>query len=96
MTEAVPLTEPAAEGAKVVVKVTLWPGFKLVGRVSPVIVKLALLTLACEIVTVDPPVFVSVSGKEALLPACTLPKPRLAGFADSAPGLLWGLLGLTA
>jgi hypothetical protein len=55
-----------------------------------------LLTLACEIVTVDPPVFVSVSGKEALLPACTLPKPRLAGFADSAPGLLWGLLGLTA
>ena len=85
--ETAPLAEPAAEGENIALKVTLWFGLRVVGRLSPVIVKLALLTLACEIVTGDPPVFVSVSDRVELLPACTLPKPRLEGFADRIPGL---------
>lgn len=35
--------------------------------------------------TVEPPVFVTVSDKAWLAPVCTVPKFRLVGFAPSAP-----------
>ena len=35
----------------------------------------------------DPPVFVSVSDRVALLPTGMLPKERLAALAESAPGV---------
>ncbi len=63
-----PLTTPVTAGANVAVKVTLWLGVRVVGRVSPVMEKPAPVTLACEIVTVVPPVLVSVSDRLALLP----------------------------
>jgi hypothetical protein len=42
---------------------------------------------AAEIVRLDPPELVSVSDKLELLPSCTLPNPRLVGFAVSVPGV---------
>jgi hypothetical protein len=43
---------------------------------------------AAEIVRLDPPELVSVSDKLELLPSCTLPNPRLVGFAVSVPGAM--------
>ena len=40
----------------------------------------------CEIVTLEPPEFVTVSDCDWLLPTVTLPKLRLVGFDPSAPG----------
>jgi len=63
-----PLAEPAAVGAKVTVNVTLWFEESEVGKVNPVIEKTAPVTLAWDIVTVDPPVLVTVSDLLLLLP----------------------------
>ena len=40
---------------------------------------------ALEIVTLEPPVFVTVTGTELLLPRVTFPKMTLLGFAVSEP-----------
>ena len=37
--------------------------------------------------TLEPPVLVTVSDRDCLLPTITLPKLRLAGFDPSAPGV---------
>ena len=58
---------------------------RLRGRVSPLMEKPVPLALAAEMVTVDPPVLVSVSDRFALLPTCTLPKARLVGAGVSVP-----------
>jgi hypothetical protein len=55
------------------------------GKLSPLIENAAAVELTCEMVTADPPVLVSVSGKFVLLPTCTLPNARVVGFAASAP-----------
>jgi hypothetical protein len=81
----VPLTAPLAVGANAAVNVTLCVGFSVVGKVSPLIENPAPLAEAAEIVTAAPPVFVSVSDKFELLPTCTLPNARLAGFGLSVP-----------
>lgn len=80
-----PLIIPPLEGVKVAVNVTLWFAARLRGSDNPLIEKVAPDTLACEIVTLDPPVFVTVSERFALLPTCTLPKPSEEGFADNVP-----------
>jgi hypothetical protein len=41
-----------------------------------------------EIVSAEPPEFVTVSARVALLPVVTLPKLRLAGFAVSWPDVV--------
>jgi hypothetical protein len=56
-----PETFPAALGVKSTLKFALWPGFRVRGRIRPVMLKLALLTDACETVTADPPPFVRVT-----------------------------------
>jgi hypothetical protein len=66
---SVPVAEPVAAGAKATVKVTLWLGFSVVGRVKPLSEKPVPVVLDCEMVTADPPVFVKVSDKCALLPS---------------------------
>jgi hypothetical protein len=68
MMARLPLTAPLAVGAKVAVNVRLWPAVRVAGNVSPVIEKPVPVTFACEIVTVVPPVLVSVSERFALLP----------------------------
>lgn len=82
-----PLTAPVAAGVKLAVKVTLWPDVRVAGKVSPVLEKPEPVTFACEIVTVVPPVLVSVSDRLALPPTCTLPNERLAGLGESVPGV---------
>jgi hypothetical protein len=80
-----PLTAPAPEGVKVAVNVTLWFAARLRGNDNPLMVKAAPVTLACEIVTLEPPVLVTVSERLALLPTCTLPNPSEEGFGDKVP-----------
>ena len=55
------------------------------GKVSPLIEKAAPVKFACEMVTVDPPVLLSVSDKLALLPTGTLPNAKLVWFAVRVP-----------
>ena len=57
----VPLAAPVACGAKVTVKLVLCEGFNVSGAVMPLRVKPVPLMLACETLTLVPPVFVSVT-----------------------------------
>jgi hypothetical protein len=87
-TDRLPLAAPALVGVKVAVKVMLWLAVRLMGNpLNPLMAKPVPLKFACEIAIVDPPVLVSVSDKFVLLPTCTLPNPRLVGFAVSVPGV---------
>jgi hypothetical protein len=70
-------------GAKVTLNVTLCPGESVSGRFNPLRLNPAPLTTDLEIVTLKLPELVSVSGSVLLLPVCTLPKFKLAGFALS-------------
>src|SRR5580698_8493342 len=72
-------------GAKTALKVTLAPGFKTSGKLSPLMLKPVPETVAPERVTLDPPVFVSASVRVALAPTCTLPNDRLDGLPMSCP-----------
>jgi hypothetical protein len=56
-----PLVVAADVGENATLKLTLWPGFKVAGRLSPVVLKLEVAP-AAEIVTLVPPELVSVSG----------------------------------
>jgi len=80
-----PLTLAADCGANTVLKVTLAPGLSASGTVSPLMLNPVPVAVACEIVTLDPPVFVIESVKVTLLPIWALPKARLAGLAVSVP-----------
>ena len=82
-----PDTAPPAVGAKVTVNEVLWPAFNVIGNVSPLMLKPAPLALAAEIVTLLPPLFVSVSDQFELLPTVTLPNARLLGFGVKVPGV---------
>ena len=84
--DTVPLAAPALVGANVTVNVTLWFEESVAGKVNPLTEKAPPLTVAWEMVTADPPVFVNVSDLPLLLPTCTLPNGRLDGFAASVPG----------
>jgi hypothetical protein len=81
-----PLTLPAATGVNATVKVALWPAASVTGVVIPLRLYPVPLTPTWEIVTLVPPVFVTVSDRDCLLPTVMLPKPRLVGFEPSPPG----------
>ena len=66
--DTVPLATPALVGANVTVNVTLWFEESVAGKVNPLTEKAPPLTLAWEMVTADPPVFVNVSDLLLLLP----------------------------
>jgi hypothetical protein len=63
-----PLTELPDVGAKVTLKLTLWPALKFVGKVDPLALKPEPVALAAEIVTLDPPELVKVSVSVCELP----------------------------
>jgi hypothetical protein len=67
-TDRLPLAAAALAGVKVAVNVTLWFVVRVAGKVNPLIEKPVPLKFACEMVTDDPPVLVSVSDKFLLLP----------------------------
>jgi hypothetical protein len=86
VTVTLPLTLPAETGAKVTLKVALWPALSVAGVEIPLTEKPEPLLATFEIVRVEPPVFVTVSDNTCLLPSGTDPKSKLVGFAPSAPG----------
>lgn len=85
LTVSVPLALAAAVGVKVTLNVWLFPAASVTGVVMPLTLNPVLANTA-EIVTLSPPVFVTVCERVWLFPTCTLPKPRLVGFAVSVPG----------
>ena len=85
--ESVPVGDPAEVGDNDAVNVTLWFGFSVAGRARPLIENPVPLTFACEIVTAEAPVFVRVSERLLWLPTTTVPNAKVAGFAESVPGV---------
>jgi len=82
-----PLTAPAEAGVNDTLKVALWPDVSVTGAVIPLTLKPDPLTPTCGIVTLDPPLFVTVSERVCLFDTCTLPKLRLVGFDPSVPAV---------
>jgi len=80
-----PLTLPPACGANVVVKLALWPGANVSGKLRPLTLKPAPAIEACEMVRLDPPELIRLPAKVLLEPSKTLPKSKLAGLAVSCP-----------
>jgi hypothetical protein len=83
-TASVPLVVPVALGPKVTVNVTRCCGDNVIGRLSPLTEKPMPLMFACEIVSADPPVLVSVSERLELLVVRTLPKESVDDDAARA------------
>jgi hypothetical protein len=72
-TEILPVTFPAAAGAKVAVKVAVCPGVRITPE-APVALKPAPETVTFEIVMLEFPAFVSVTDCVPLFGMVTLPK----------------------
>ena len=81
--ETLPLALPLVLGAKVILKVTLWPPARVKGRFRPPMLKPDPATVALKRAMLDLPEFVSVSNWVFLFPTCTLPKLMLVGLAVS-------------
>lgn len=81
-----PLNAPLAVGVNAALKVALWPEVSVTGVVIPLRLNPVPLIRACAIVTLAPPVLVTVSESVPLPPTVTLPKLTLVGFALKAPG----------
>ena len=85
VTVTLPLALLAVCGVNVTVKLVLCPAVSVTEPEIPLSVKPVPLIPTCEIMTVEPPVLVTVSDSAWLVPVCTVPKFRLVGFAPSAP-----------
>jgi len=83
-----PVALPPDVGAKATLKVTLCPAARLSGGVIPLKLNPVPPDVIWEMVNDEPPELVSVSESEALVPAGTPPKLRLAGLAASWPGVV--------
>ena len=66
--DKLPFTVPDVVGVNMTVKVTLWPPVSVVGKFSPDTEKAEPVTLAWVMVTLAPPVFVTVSDRLPVLP----------------------------
>lgn len=84
-TEMLPVAAPVVVGAKLALKLVLWPAFSVKGKLRPVMLKPVPVAVAAVMVMLVPPELVSVSESVCVLFNCTLPKLRLDGFAVSAP-----------
>jgi SpoU rRNA methylase family enzyme len=82
-----PLAAPAEGGVNETLKVALCPDVSVTGAAMPFTLKPDPLTPTCEIVTLWPPLFVTVSDSVCLFDTCTLPKLRLVGFDPSVPAV---------
>jgi len=74
-------------GVNSTLKVTLAPGLNVRGRFSPLMLNAACVDVACDTVTLVPPVLVRASVITRLLPIWALPKARALGFAINWPGI---------
>ena len=82
-----PLLLPAAVGVNTALKVALCPAPTVAGRFGPVKLKPLPVADALEMVTVEPPLLVTDTVTDLLLPTVTLPKLTLLGFAMREPGV---------
>lgn len=82
----VPLAAPAAVGVKTALKVALCPALSVAGRPGPVKLNPLPLAAALLMVTLSPPLFVTVTGTVLLLPTVMVPKLTLLGLGVSVPG----------
>ncbi len=82
-----PLALPPDDGVNETLKVALCPAVSVTGVVMPLKLNPEPLIATCEIVTLLPPVLVTVSDKDCLFPTVTVPKLRLVGLAPSVPGV---------
>jgi hypothetical protein len=78
-----PFTLAADCGVNTALKFTLAPGLSTTGTLTPLMLNPAPVAVACEMVTLDPPVLVSEFAKVTLIPTLALPKARLAGLEVS-------------
>jgi hypothetical protein len=83
----VPLAFPAVVGAKPTLTDTLCPAARLIGSVGPAAVNAPVDALSEESVTAVPPVFVTETVWEVVLPTLTFPRLTDAGLAVIAPGV---------
>ena len=82
-----PLGLPTTVGLNFTLIFALCPGFNVTGRDKPLTEKPAPVEAAEEIVTLDPPVLVSVSETVWLVPTTTVPKLIEDGVEVTAPSV---------
>jgi hypothetical protein len=82
-----PITLPDAVGRNATVKLAVLAGASVNGMAKPVIWNPTPLTVALEIVKLDPPVFFNCTVCEFFTPVTTVPKAMLEGVADTVPGV---------
>jgi hypothetical protein len=87
VTVTLPLALPAEVGLNEMWKVVLCPAPSVIGVVTLPRLNPVPLTATCEMLTLVPPVFVTVSDKDEVLPTVTLPKLRLVGLDVRKPGV---------
>jgi len=83
--EMLPVRFPADAGANFAVNEVVCPAVRVAGVASPLMVKPAPETFACEIEMFADPEFVSVIDDEPFAPTITLPKFTFRGFAVRLP-----------
>ena len=83
LTEILPAVLPVVVGANVTSTAALCPGASIVLELTPLALKPAPEAVTLEIVTLEFPLFVRVTGNVLLLPSFTFPKLKLVGFAPS-------------
>jgi hypothetical protein len=86
-----PLAFPVAVGANATLTDTLCPAARLIGKVGPLAVNAAADDVNEDSVTAVPPVFVTDTVCDEVLPTLTLPIFRAAGFAVIAPAVWAGV-----
>ena len=74
---------PPARAVKVVVRLTPWPGAKVSGRLSPLLLNPVPDTVAWEIVRFELPLLLRTTDFDTLLPIGTLPKFTVEGLTAS-------------
>src|ERR1700722_3901069 len=85
VTTTFPVALAAEAGVNFTLKVAPWPAVRVMGVVMPLTLNPVPLAATAEIVTLDPPVFVTVSDRVEFDPICTVPKLRLVGFDPKPP-----------
>jgi hypothetical protein len=87
VTVTLPLAAAADAGVNFTLNVAACPAVRVTGVVIPLRLNPVPLAATAEIVTLDPPVFVTVSERDLFDPTCTLPKARLVGFDPNPPAV---------
>jgi len=77
MIDMAPVTLPPTAGANSTLKVAFWRAFRVRGNTSPLTLKPAPVTVACETFTLLVPLFARVTPRVRPVPTVTLPKLRL-------------------